>query len=156
MLTYLAADIGKSMLNNVASSGNEQQDCRALGLLMVRLMEHGTSLQNPDLGELQHPELWNDNITSFLQKTTHCSAEILLKVYFLKIQVKLLINVGRLYGDSPASRILSQTVGAPNRPIHSKTLGVLHELGSALGDIRLMMLVNSMVAWINDSGVFFT
>ncbi len=71
------------MLSNVASSGNEQQDFRALGLLMVRLMELGTSLQTPELVELQHPELWNNNITSFLRKTTHCSAENLLKVDFL-------------------------------------------------------------------------
>lgn len=71
------------MLSNVASSGNEQQDFRALGLLMVRLMELGTSLQTPELVELQHPELWNNNITSFLRKTTHCPAENLLKVDFL-------------------------------------------------------------------------
>ena len=41
LLIYFSANISQSMLSNVASSGNEQQDCRALGLLMIRLMEQG-------------------------------------------------------------------------------------------------------------------
>lgn len=68
------------MLKAVASSGNEQEDFRALGLLMVRLMEFGTSLQDPDLLELRRPEEWDKQIVSFLKKTGHCSGEVLQQV----------------------------------------------------------------------------
>lgn len=68
------------MLTNIASAGDEQRDYIALGLLMVRLMEIGTSLTDPDTVNLKHPEKWNKDITEFLDKTTRYLGESLLEV----------------------------------------------------------------------------
>ncbi len=68
------------MLSDVASAGVEKQDLRDLGLLMIRLMELGTSLTNPKSLELQAPEKWKDQIKIFLRKTQECSGETLLQV----------------------------------------------------------------------------
>ena len=68
------------MLNDVASLGVEQEDYRALGRLMVRLMERGTSMVDPSAVILKNPNAWNKGITGFLSKTTHLSGESLLKV----------------------------------------------------------------------------
>ena len=61
-------------------SGNEQQDLRALSLLVVRLLERSTSLQSPDLLELENPGKWDDAIKTFIQETASSSAEVLQKV----------------------------------------------------------------------------
>ena len=58
----------------------KQQDFRALGLLMVQLMEWGTSLRSPDSFTLQDPNKWEEPIKSFLQKTQPATGEELQKV----------------------------------------------------------------------------
>ena len=63
------------------SSGNEaQNDYRALGLLMVKLMEPDTSLANPDTLELQNPDEWDSAIKDFLGKTAKSPGKELRKV----------------------------------------------------------------------------
>ena len=68
------------MLRGVPKSGNEQKDFRSLGLLMVRLMERSTSLDNSDSLELKHPEKWDDPIKSFLNGTARLPGEALQDV----------------------------------------------------------------------------
>lgn len=68
------------MVNHIPRLGNEQRDYKALGVLMVRLMERGTNLEHPDSLELQHPERWDDSIKQFLQETSHSNGEELQKV----------------------------------------------------------------------------
>ncbi|KAL2049561.1 hypothetical protein ABVK25_010140 [Lepraria finkii] len=74
------ANIGPSMLRGAVSSHHEQEDLRALGLLMVQLMELDTSLQAPDSLELKNPDIWDEQIVKFLKKTASCSRETLQEV----------------------------------------------------------------------------
>ncbi|KAL2048941.1 hypothetical protein ABVK25_010794 [Lepraria finkii] len=78
------ANIGQSMLKGTDSSQNEQKDFQALGLLMIRLMELGTSLQHPDSIELRKPEEWDEEIKDFLNKTTQSPGDVLQKDIFLQ------------------------------------------------------------------------
>ena len=68
------------MLRGDVKSGNEQRDIRSIGLLVVRLLERSTSLQNPDSLDLENPGKWDDAIKSFIQETASSSAEVLQKV----------------------------------------------------------------------------
>ncbi len=68
------------MLNGVANEGDQQRDYRSLGLLMIRLMERSTSLEDPDSVELRNPELWDQQIRDFLKETSNSSGETLQKV----------------------------------------------------------------------------
>ena len=65
------------MLHDVVSSGNEKEDFRDLGRLMIRLMELGHSLVNPRALELEDPGKWNDQIKSFLHKLANYGGETL-------------------------------------------------------------------------------
>lgn len=62
----------------------EKEDIRALGLVMVELMEPDTSMLYPDSLSLQRPEEWRDNtgIKEFLAATETSSLEDLRKVGF--------------------------------------------------------------------------
>ena len=44
------------MLKHTAKTENEQEDFRALGLLMIQLMELGTSLRTPSSFILEDPD----------------------------------------------------------------------------------------------------
>lgn len=68
------------MLKGVTSEGDQQRDYRSLGLLMIRLMERSTSLEDPDSIELRSPELWDQQIKDFLKETSNSSGETLQKV----------------------------------------------------------------------------
>ena len=57
------------MLEGISSDTQTQDDYKALGLLMVRLMEPGTSHTNPDTLELREPQKWDSAIKSFLRET---------------------------------------------------------------------------------------
>lgn len=87
MLRSSAANVGQSMLEAVSSVGNEQKDIRALGLLMIRLMELGTSLESPDLLELKKPETWNDDIKDFLSRTIKYPGDTLKDVRYLPFAI---------------------------------------------------------------------
>ena len=76
----MIANIGQSVLANTTSTKNEQKDYRALGLLMVRLMEFGTSLRNPDSLVLENPEAWSESIKAFVRETTQTQGSSLQKV----------------------------------------------------------------------------
>ncbi|KAI9753301.1 MAG: hypothetical protein M4579_005220 [Chaenotheca gracillima] len=64
-------------------------DLRSLGLVMMRLMELGTSMKWPDDLELQHPENWSQEARSFLQKTksSNCSSLLTVRISMLVICV---------------------------------------------------------------------
>ena len=47
---------------------------------MIRLMELGTSLKDPDTLKLEHPEHWDKEIKLFVQATETTSIEELRKV----------------------------------------------------------------------------
>ena len=68
------------MLKHIGKTENEQQDFRALGLLMVQLMELGTSLRSPNSFILQHPDKWEEPIKDFLRKTQNAVGDELQKV----------------------------------------------------------------------------
>lgn len=68
------------MLRDLSRAKGERQDIRAIGLIMIRLMEFKTSLQNPNSLVLQQPEKWNGDIKEFLIKTDSSSSEDLEKV----------------------------------------------------------------------------
>ena len=68
------------MLKHTAKTQNEQQDFQALGLLMVHLMELGTSLRSPESFTLQNPDKWEEPIKNFLQKTQQSTGDQLEKV----------------------------------------------------------------------------
>lgn len=65
---------------SIASNQNEQQDSCAVGLLMVHLMELGTSLESPGSFILQDPDKWEESIKNFLQETQHATGDNLVKV----------------------------------------------------------------------------
>ena len=68
------------MLDDVAILGNERQDYRDLGFLMLQLLELGTSLTTPAVLELKSPEKWNEPLKTFFHKTQECSGEALRQV----------------------------------------------------------------------------
>ena len=68
------------MLTNLSATQAGQKDIHALGLVMMQLMELGTSLQNPESLILQHPEKWDQGIRRFLERTALSSCEDLEKV----------------------------------------------------------------------------
>ena len=73
------------MLEKKSISGEkEQEDIRALGLVMVELMEPDTSMLYPNSLTLQRPEEWRDNtgIKEFLAATETSSLEDLWMVGF--------------------------------------------------------------------------
>ncbi len=79
------ANIGDSMLEKKSiNREKEKEDIRALGLVMVELMEPDTSMLYPDSLSLQRPEEWRDNtgIKEFLAATEISSLEDLRKVGF--------------------------------------------------------------------------
>ena len=57
------------MLKNTEKTEDERQDFQALGLLMIQLMELGTSLRSPTSLTLQDPDEWEEPIKDFLRKT---------------------------------------------------------------------------------------
>jgi len=95
LLTSTTAGIGEAMLRRVPVLGNEQQDFRDLGLLMVRLMERATSLLDPTSLELRNPERWKEPIKSFLQRTVNSNSAELLKVRAIKC-VELDFNINNI------------------------------------------------------------
>ena len=106
------------MLKGTDSSQNEQEDFQALGLLMIRLMEKGTSLQHPDSIELRKPEEWDEEIKDFLNKTTYSPGDVLQKVQDLYHDSRLtLINQDIFLQKSPDSHCLKPLVLITERSI---------------------------------------
>ena len=68
MLTSKAY-VGSAVVEGAPSVGNEQKDLRDLGLLMVRLMELGTSLKNPGSLGLLYLKRWDEATKYFLEST---------------------------------------------------------------------------------------
>lgn len=117
------------MLRRVPVLGNEQQDFRDLGLLMVRLMERATSLLDPTSLELRNPERWKEPIKSFLQRTVNSNSAELLKVRAIKC-VELDFNTNNIgYILTPLSgHLLFQSFGLDHGKIHPKGLGDMYEM----------------------------
>ena len=84
------------MIDAKPSIGNQQMDVRALGYLMVRLMELGTSLMDPQSLELKHPDRWDGATRTFLAKTEHSSADDLLKVANLQGLASAVADTARM------------------------------------------------------------
>ena len=74
------AYIGSAVMRGVPAVGKEQTDIRALARLMIRFMEPGTNLIDPDSRELRDPDRWDETTKRFLERTDHSSSDELLKV----------------------------------------------------------------------------
>lgn len=74
------ADVGAAMSRAVPSSGNEQQDFRALRRLMVRILEPETNFIDPEALDLKHPNLCDDSTKEFLSKLASSSGSEISKV----------------------------------------------------------------------------
>ena len=75
------AEIGPAMLRGTPVQEGGRVDYRALGLLMIRLMEPSTSMLDPETLSLSKPDLWDDRVKGFLAKTSSASGDVLRKVY---------------------------------------------------------------------------
>lgn len=71
--------------------GQWEGDVRALGTLMVWMMEPGTSMQDPTSLRLRHPARWEDHTREFLARTSASAAE-LRRVECSGLQRKLLLT----------------------------------------------------------------
>ena len=63
-----------------SASSQEQQDVRSLGLVMVEMMEPGTSLEDPNTLILKGLRPWSGEIKSFLKKTENAGIKDMLQV----------------------------------------------------------------------------
>lgn len=81
------------MLTKDWKADSEKQDIRAVGLMMMRLMEPSTSLKNSDSLELEYPEKWDTAIKYFLQKTGTSSCQNLLQVSINSNSHLLVLNL---------------------------------------------------------------
>ncbi|KAI9732150.1 MAG: hypothetical protein M1834_004246 [Cirrosporium novae-zelandiae] len=77
------ANIGESMLNG-KSVDDRRKDHRALGLIMVQLMEPRTHITDPTTLKLQHPERWDSQIRDFLMQTELATSRSLAEHEFLE------------------------------------------------------------------------
>jgi len=90
------------MLAGVVSTHSSHQDIRALGLLMIQLMEIGTSLKDPQTLELQDPGRWDENIKIFLRNTAVLEGKELRKVcHLVQLYSGWLILSERISGTVP-------------------------------------------------------
>jgi hypothetical protein len=64
----LQAGVGERMIS-LPSNSNKQQDIQAVGLIMLELMEPGTSSVKVKSINLRDPQKWSKDATSFLRKT---------------------------------------------------------------------------------------
>ena len=87
------------MLQAATAPESKQEDVRALGLLMVRLMEIDTSLKAPRSLELQNPELWNTRTKDFMARTAHSALKELEKVIRRSSLMILADVLGRIPGN---------------------------------------------------------
>lgn len=63
------ANIVDSMMDETRRDLNDTRDAKAVGLVMMHLMEPGTSLLRPDTVNVQHPERWTGSMRDFLGAT---------------------------------------------------------------------------------------
>ena len=105
------------------------QDFRALGLLMVQLMDLRTSLRDPNTLQLQEPGNWNDDIKSFLTGTAQSSGETLQKVTVLSVASTVHAD-GLQYTfleSSPGSSCLKPLVFITERSVQMGDMHVIQE-----------------------------
>ena len=74
------ANIGCTMVKPISSKETKTADIKAIGTLMMRMMELGTSLRHPRSLDLENPESWDDLIKDFLKGTATKAGQELLKV----------------------------------------------------------------------------
>ena len=80
--SYLTANLGESMLSKNWKADSIRADIRAVGLMMMRLMEPSTNFRNANSLELENPDKWDSAIMIFLQKTEYSTCQHLLQVSF--------------------------------------------------------------------------
>lgn len=68
------------MLTKDWKADGEKRDIQAVGLMMMRLMEPSTSMNDPHTLDLAHPEKWDAAIIYFLKKTANSECQNLIQV----------------------------------------------------------------------------